>query len=141
MRLGCHTATTRAISAPVPARVVNRMRKYRMIVTSIATFTIRSGKVPGALRLIRAVERQANREQPGTLVYLAQRRESRPRERLQPMYSKLGPTVEPSLRPDGMAISAWARYLRSYIIGTAFMRRPGSPLKALCSARSNSVYF
>jgi quinol monooxygenase YgiN len=42
-----------------------------MIITSIATFTIRAGKEAGALRIIRAVERQAKREQPGTLVYLA----------------------------------------------------------------------
>jgi quinol monooxygenase YgiN len=42
-----------------------------MIITSVATFTIRAGRVPGALRLVRAVERQASREQPGTLVYLA----------------------------------------------------------------------
>lgn len=42
-----------------------------MIITSIATFTMRAGREAGALRLIRAVERQARREQPGTLVYLA----------------------------------------------------------------------
>lgn len=44
-----------------------------MIVTSVATFTMRAGREAGALRLIRAVERQAKAEQPGTLVYLAHR--------------------------------------------------------------------
>jgi len=44
-----------------------------MIITTIATFTMRRGKVPGALRLIRAVKKQAESEQPGTLVYLVHR--------------------------------------------------------------------
>jgi quinol monooxygenase YgiN len=44
-----------------------------MILTTIATFTMRAGKVPGALRLIAAVKRQAEAEQPGTLVYLVHR--------------------------------------------------------------------
>jgi quinol monooxygenase YgiN len=44
-----------------------------MIVTSVATFIMRAGREAGALRLIRAVERQAKSEQPGTLVYLAHR--------------------------------------------------------------------
>jgi quinol monooxygenase YgiN len=44
-----------------------------MIVTSVATFTMRAGREAGALRLIRAVERQAKSEQRGTLVYLAHR--------------------------------------------------------------------
>jgi quinol monooxygenase YgiN len=44
-----------------------------MIITTIATFTMRRGKVPGALRLIRAVKKQAEAEQPGTLVYLVHR--------------------------------------------------------------------
>ena len=45
-----------------------------MIITTIATFTMRAGKVPGALQLIRAVKRQAEAEQPGTLVYLVHRK-------------------------------------------------------------------
>lgn len=44
-----------------------------MVITTIATFTIRRGKVPGALQLIRAVKKQAEAEQPGTLVYLVHR--------------------------------------------------------------------
>ncbi|HMV30819.1 MAG TPA: antibiotic biosynthesis monooxygenase [Gemmatimonadales bacterium] len=44
-----------------------------MPITSFATFTIKPGQVPGALRLIAAVKRQAEREQPGTLVYLVHR--------------------------------------------------------------------
>ena len=44
-----------------------------MIITTIATFEMRSGRVPGALRLIAAVKRQAEAEQPGTLVYLVHR--------------------------------------------------------------------
>lgn len=44
-----------------------------MTVTSVATFTMRAGREAGALKLIRAVERQARAEQPGTLVYLAHR--------------------------------------------------------------------
>lgn len=44
-----------------------------MIITTIATFTMRAGKVPGALQLIRAVKRQAEAEQPGTLVYMVHR--------------------------------------------------------------------
>jgi quinol monooxygenase YgiN len=44
-----------------------------VIITTIATFTMRAGRVPGALRLIRAVKRQAEAEQPGTLVYLVHR--------------------------------------------------------------------
>jgi len=43
------------------------------MLTTVAEFTMRRGRVPGALRLIRAVERQAREEQPGTLVYLAHR--------------------------------------------------------------------
>ena len=38
--------------------------------TSLAKFTIRPGKTAEALRLIEAVKRQSEREQPGTLVYL-----------------------------------------------------------------------
>jgi quinol monooxygenase YgiN len=45
----------------------------QMTVTSVATFTMRAGREAGALRLIRAVERQAKSEQRGTLVYLAHR--------------------------------------------------------------------
>ena len=41
-----------------------------MAVTSWASFTMRPGREAGALKLIRAVKRQAEREQPGTLVYL-----------------------------------------------------------------------
>ncbi|HEX7942887.1 MAG TPA: antibiotic biosynthesis monooxygenase [Gemmatimonadaceae bacterium] len=41
-----------------------------MTITSIATFTMRAGREADALALIRAVKRQAEREQPGTLVYL-----------------------------------------------------------------------
>jgi quinol monooxygenase YgiN len=44
-----------------------------MAVTSWATFTMRKGKEAGALRLINAVRRQAQREQPGTLVYMVHR--------------------------------------------------------------------
>ncbi len=44
-----------------------------MTITSIATFTIRAGRETDALALIRAVKRQAEREQPGTLVYLVHR--------------------------------------------------------------------
>lgn len=44
-----------------------------MPITSIATFTMKAGKVPGALRLVAAVKRQAEREQPGTLVYMVHR--------------------------------------------------------------------
>lgn len=44
-----------------------------MAVTSWASFTMRKGKEAGALKLIRAVQRQAEREQPGTLVYLVHR--------------------------------------------------------------------
>lgn len=44
-----------------------------MPITSIATFTIKPGKVPGALKLVAAVKRQAERDQPGTLVYLVHR--------------------------------------------------------------------
>jgi quinol monooxygenase YgiN len=44
-----------------------------MTVTSVATFTMRAGREVGALKLIRAVERQARAEQRGTLVYLAHR--------------------------------------------------------------------
>lgn len=44
-----------------------------MVITTIATFTMRRGKVPGALKLIRAVKKQAEAEQPGTLVYLVHR--------------------------------------------------------------------
>ena len=44
-----------------------------MTITSIATFTMRAGRESDALALIRAVKRQAEREQPGTLVYLVHR--------------------------------------------------------------------
>ncbi len=44
-----------------------------MPITTIATFTMKPGKVPGALRLVAAVKRQAEREQPGTLVYMVHR--------------------------------------------------------------------
>jgi len=44
-----------------------------MPITSIATFTMRAGHEADALTLIRAVKRQAEREQPGTLVYLVHR--------------------------------------------------------------------
>lgn len=44
-----------------------------MTITTIATFTMRPGKEQGALRLIAAVRRQAEREQPGTLVYMVHR--------------------------------------------------------------------
>src|SRR5690242_7350825 len=44
-----------------------------MIVTSVATFTMLAGREADALALIRAVKRQAEREQPGTLVYLVHR--------------------------------------------------------------------
>jgi quinol monooxygenase YgiN len=44
-----------------------------MTITSIATFTMRAGREAEALALIGAVKRQAEREQPGTLVYLVHR--------------------------------------------------------------------
>jgi quinol monooxygenase YgiN len=44
------------------------------MITVIAHFTMRRNAVPGALRLIRAVKRQAEAEQPGTLVYLVHRK-------------------------------------------------------------------
>src|SRR6478672_10421669 len=44
-----------------------------MIITSIATFTMRGGRESDALALVRAVKRQAERDQPGTLVYLVHR--------------------------------------------------------------------
>jgi len=44
-----------------------------MTITSIATFTMRAGREADALALIRAVKRQAERDQPGTLVYLVHR--------------------------------------------------------------------
>ena len=44
-----------------------------MTITSIATFTMRAGREADALKLIRAVKRQSEREQPGTLVYLVHR--------------------------------------------------------------------
>lgn len=44
-----------------------------MTVTSVATFTMRAGREAGALKLIRAVEREARADQRGTLVYLAHR--------------------------------------------------------------------
>ena len=44
-----------------------------MPITSIATFTMRAGREADALTLIRAVKRQAEREQHGTLVYLVHR--------------------------------------------------------------------
>jgi quinol monooxygenase YgiN len=56
-----------------------------MIVTTIATFEMRKGREAGALRLIAAVKRQAEREQPGTLVYLVHRvldRQNRPTRQL-----------------------------------------------------------
>jgi len=44
-----------------------------MPITSIAHFTMRAGKVPAALRLVAAVKREAERTQPGTLVYMVHR--------------------------------------------------------------------
>jgi len=44
-----------------------------MTITSVATFTMRAGREADALELIRAVKRQAESEQPGTLVYLVHR--------------------------------------------------------------------
>jgi len=44
-----------------------------MTITSVATFTMRPGRETDALALIRAVKRQAERDQPGTLVYLVHR--------------------------------------------------------------------
>ena len=44
-----------------------------MTITSVATFTMRAGRETDALALIRAVKRQAERDQPGTLVYLVHR--------------------------------------------------------------------
>ena len=44
-----------------------------MSITSVATFEMRRGREAGALRLIAAVKRQAEREQPGTLIYLVHR--------------------------------------------------------------------
>jgi quinol monooxygenase YgiN len=44
-----------------------------MTITSVATFTMRAGREADALQLIRAVKRQAEHEQPGTLVYLVHR--------------------------------------------------------------------
>ena len=44
-----------------------------MTMTSVATFTMRAGREADALALIRAVKRQAQNEQPGTLVYLVHR--------------------------------------------------------------------
>ena len=44
-----------------------------MTITSVASFTMRAGREADALALIRAVKRQAEREQPGTLVYLVHR--------------------------------------------------------------------
>lgn len=44
-----------------------------MSITLTAEFTMRRGRVPGALKLIQAVKRQAEAEQPGTLVYLVHR--------------------------------------------------------------------
>jgi quinol monooxygenase YgiN len=41
-----------------------------MTITSVATFTMRAGREADALKLIRAVKRQAENAQPGTLVYL-----------------------------------------------------------------------
>ncbi|MGE0442801.1 MAG: putative quinol monooxygenase [Gemmatimonadales bacterium] len=43
------------------------------MVTVFSRFTMRRGKVPGALRLVRAVKRQAEIDQAGTLVYLVHR--------------------------------------------------------------------
>lgn len=43
------------------------------MITTIATFTMRKGKVPGALKLIRAVKKEAEAKQPGTLVYMVHR--------------------------------------------------------------------
>ena len=44
-----------------------------MTITSVATFTMRKGREADALALIRAVKRQAEHEQPGTLVYFVHR--------------------------------------------------------------------
>ncbi len=44
-----------------------------MIITTIATFEMRRGREDHALRLVAAVKRQAEREQPGTLVYMVHR--------------------------------------------------------------------
>ena len=42
-------------------------------ITSIAQFTIRKGCIPLALARVAAVREQADREQPGTLLYLVHR--------------------------------------------------------------------
>lgn len=39
----------------------------------VSEFVMKPGKVAGALRLVRAVEREAKAKQPGTLVYFAHR--------------------------------------------------------------------
>jgi quinol monooxygenase YgiN len=43
------------------------------VITLTAEFTMRKGREAGALRLVAAVKRQSEREQPGTLVYLVHR--------------------------------------------------------------------
>lgn len=44
-----------------------------MAVTTWGSFTMRRGQEKGALKLINAVKRQAQKDQPGTLVYLVHR--------------------------------------------------------------------
>lgn len=44
-----------------------------MIITTIATFEMRKGREARALKLVADVKRQAEREQPGTLVYMVHR--------------------------------------------------------------------
>ena len=43
------------------------------MVTLVAQFTMKAGAEPRALRLVDAVRRQADHEQPGTLLYLVHR--------------------------------------------------------------------
>lgn len=43
------------------------------MITLTAQFTMKAGKVPEALKLVRAVKRQSQKEQPGTLVYMVHR--------------------------------------------------------------------
>ena len=43
------------------------------MITLTAQFTMRPGKIRGALALVAAVKRQAETDQPGTLVYLVHR--------------------------------------------------------------------
>ena len=43
------------------------------MITLTAQFTMKAGKVPEALKLVQAVKRQSEKEQPGTLVYMVHR--------------------------------------------------------------------